>query len=285
MGHPFKTINKTLIILLFVFTCAGCENLDITGMFSSSESVNERFEQSMNWNNLHPYQLITVPSDSYLILSMGDSHVGGTTNLKSFLSIAKSTNAIACVMVGDLTTGHSNDYAVFQNHVINLDSLQTFFMIGNHDLFFDGWKEYYARFGSSVYLFTVKTPVAEDLFICLDSGNGTLGDKQLDWLKKILQASRNNYRFCTVFSHNNFFRNRHTSSTNPLVEELLVLMDLFTKYRVNMVITAHDHIRHEEKFGNTNYITMDALMDGIDNAGYLKLFVDNGNLEYNFMNL
>ena len=33
-------------------------------------------------------------------------------------------------------------------------------MAGNHDLFYDGWKEFYSRFGSSTYLFTVKTPDA-----------------------------------------------------------------------------------------------------------------------------
>jgi predicted phosphodiesterase len=280
MEHQFRII----ITLLLVFTFTGCENVDVTGMFNSSESVNQRFEQSMNWNALHPYKEITVTSDNYFILSMGDSHVGGTKNLNSFLSIAKTTNASAVVMVGDLTTGHSNDYAVFQNNLLYHDSLNTFLMVGNHDLFFDGWNEYYSRFGSSVYLFTIKTPTAEDLFICLDTGNGTLGNKQLDWLNEILQTSRNNHRFCTVFTHNNFFRNRHTLSTNPLVEELLVLMDLFTKYRVDMVITAHDHIKYAEKFGNTNYIIMDALMDGLDYAGYLRLSVENGNIEYRFMN-
>jgi len=62
------------------------------------------------------------------------------------------------------------------------------------------------------------------------------------------------------------------------------LIDLFTIHHVDIVITAHDHIKYEEKFGNTTYITMDALEDGLDNSGYFKLNVNNGNFDYEFIN-
>jgi hypothetical protein len=157
-------------------------------------------------------------------------------------------------------------------------------MVGNHDLWFNGWNQFYSRFGSSTYIFTIETPAAKDLFICLDTGSGTLGKKQMDWLKEILQTSRNEYRYCILFTHNNMFRNRHTSSTNPLVEELHVLIELFTIHKVDMIITAHDHIKYEEKFGNTIYITMDALEDGLDYSGYFKLNMIDGNIDYEFIN-
>lgn len=35
-----------------------------------------------------------------------------------------------------------------------------------------------------------KTNQATDLFICLDTGGGTLGNKQLIWLENVLQGSR-----------------------------------------------------------------------------------------------
>jgi predicted phosphodiesterase len=280
MGHYIKT----LIYYMLLSPLIGCEDVDFTGMFIPVEPVNQRFRQSMEWNALHPFEEIVVPSDNYLILSMSDSHVGSTTNLNRFLNSAATTNASAAVMVGDLTTGHSYDYDAFQQCIPSQDSLHTFFLTGNHDLFFNGWHQFYTRFGSSTYLFTVKTPVADDLYICLDSGNATLGDKQLDWLIDILETSRNDYRYCVVFTHNNFFRNRHTGSTNPLVEELLVLMELFTIHHVDLVITGHDHKKYVEQFGNTAYITMDALMDGLDYSGYLSLLVENGKIDYRFIN-
>ncbi len=218
MGHQLKT--RIVLLLTFLIAFSACEKADFMGMFISNESVNQRFEQSINWNTLHPFREIVVLSDNYSILSMSDSHVGGTANLDTFLNIAKTTNVSALIMVGDLTTGHAKDYAEFQQHIPNQDSLPSFLIVGNHDLYFDGWPEFYSRFGSSTYFFTISTPSATDLFICLDTGGGTLGTKQLDWLKDVLQTMRPNYRRCIVFTHNNLFRFRRTFSTNPLVEEL-----------------------------------------------------------------
>jgi DNA repair exonuclease SbcCD nuclease subunit len=216
---------------------------------------------------------------------MSDSHVGGTNNLDSFLTIARTRNANAVLLAGDLTTGHTKDYEVFQKHLTDTDSMPTFLSVGNHDLHFSGWEDYYARFGSSSYLFTIKTPVATDLFICLDTGGGTLGDKQMDWLVNILQTMRSKYRRCTVFTHNNFFRFRHAESTNPPVEELAVLIEIFTKYKVDMVITGHDHKQDAVLFGLTTYIVMDPLEDTESNAGYLQLTVKNGKTEFRFERL
>ena len=188
-------------------------------------------------------------------------------------------------MVGDLTTGHADDYDVFQQHLEKSDSIPKFLSVGNHDLHFSGWEEYYKRFGPSSYFFTIKTPVATDLFICLDTGGATIGDKQLDWLINILQTMRSEYRRCTVFTHNNFFRFKHAESTNPPVEELEILIELFTKYKVDMLISGHDHRRNAVLFGLTTYIVMDPLKDSESNAGYLQLTVRNGKAEFKFENL
>ncbi len=281
MGHQLKRLS---ILLLLISTLGGCEKLDLTGLIISDVSVNQRFEQSVKWNDTHPNREIIITSDNYFILSMGDSHVGGTDNLNTFINIAETTNAAAIVAAGDLTTGNAGDYDVFQQVMPDQDSLPYFLMIGNHDLWFKGWNQFYSRFGSSTYTFSIITTAAKDLFICLDTGSGTLGRKQLDWLKEILETYRDEYRYCFVFTHNNLFRNRHTLATNPPVEEIQVLIDLFTKYNVDMAITAHDHIRYEVKFGNTTYITMDALEDGLDNSGYFKINVIGENLNWGFIN-
>lgn len=283
MGHKLNILMVLFVAIIFSFT--GCGEADIGGMFISGESANQRFEQSMEWNAQHPSREIVVLSDDYLILSMSDSHVGGTNNLDIFFNDAKTTKASAVVMVGDLTTGHAADYDVFQQHIPNRDSLTSFLIAGNHDLYFNGWNQFYSRFGSSTYIFTIKTPAAKDLFICLDSGGGTLGSKQLDWLKDILQTKRTDYRRCILFTHNNLFRFRRTASTNPLVEELHVLMELFTKNHVDMVVTGHDHVQNANLFGNTTHIVMDALKDGSSHSGYFQLNVKNGNIEYKFVNL
>jgi predicted phosphodiesterase len=283
MGNKITT---NIILALSLCTCfSACNKVDVGGMFVSTESANQRYEQSAEWNNVHPFNEIVVPADDYVIFSMSDSHVGGTANLDTFLARAASANAQAVVMVGDLTTGHKEDYDVFQQHLSNPDSLALFPIAGNHDLYFDGWEQYYARFGTSTYYFSVITPTAKDLYICLESGSGTLGSEQMEWLENVLENERADYRRCIVFTHDNFFRYRHTASTSPVVEELQTLMDLFTKYQVDMLVAGHDHEKSEEVFGNTTYLVMDALLDGYDQAGYLQLSIKSGSIEYDFINL
>ena len=40
-----------------------------------------------------------------------------------------------------------------------------------------------------------------------------------------------------------------------------------------------------EVLGNTTYLTMDALLDGNEQAGYLLLHIDEKELNYTFVNL
>lgn len=277
---------KTKIALLTLLVIiSACEKMELRGFITSYENVNERFDQSIEWNNRNPLSETDISQNTYTIYAMGDSHIGGTNNLDTFFNNAQDEDATAAVMVGDLTTGHRDDYVVFSEHLPARDSLQYFPIVGNHDLYFDGWKHYYSIFGSSTYFFVVNTPGASDLFICLDSGGGTLGNRQLDWFKKLLETKRNSYRYCTVFTHNNLFRLRPTTSTNPFVEEIQVLLDLFIRHQVNMVVTAHDHKRNTAVFGNTIHIIMDALQDENDNAGYLKIIVNEEKIDYSFVEL
>lgn len=278
---------KLIKILYFIsfLGLVSCEKIDLRGAFFSYQTVNQRFEESMQWNNKNSFKEIKTTTEEYSIFIMADSHIGGIVNYQSFIKNAIQSKALALVMVGDITTGRITDYETLSLNIPSKDSIVSFLMVGNHDIYFDGWKEFYARFGSSTYYFQVKTPKADDLFICLDSGSGTLGEKQLKWLEKILKDKRNFYRHCIVFTHVNFFRTRHTGSTNPVVEELQILMDLFYTYNVNFVIMGHDHIKSTEKIGNTNYITMDALLDGFDQAGYLELKISNQSTDYTFVNL
>jgi predicted phosphodiesterase len=284
MGHKLNIQVFFTVLLTLLFS--GCyKDLDLTGFIRSTDRVNERFTQSELWNSQHPFREISVDSDEYSILVAADSHIGGTVNFDKFVSEASKPGISAFVMVGDMVSGKKEDYDLFRQHLPPFDTVPYFLIAGNHELYFDGWKTFYDYFGSSTYTFTVKTFRATDLFICLDSGSGTLGNKQLSWLEDILQQSRSNYRNCIVFTHNNFFRPRKTMSTNPLVEELHVLLGLFADYDVDLVINGHDHSRAEEFFGPTTYLILDALLDGAQNAGYLKLSVHHGDIGYEFVTI
>lgn len=272
--------TKLKLMLALTLTFAACEENYI--VLISTESANYRFNQSIKWNEYHPERVISVATDDYSILSVADCHVGTTKNLNSFFTDAKTIRFAAIVMDGDLTLGHSVDYVELEKCLPNRDSLPLFLIAGNHDIYYGGWEDFFPRFGSSTYTFTVKTPLATDLFICLDSSGGTLGSEQLDWLEETLMTKRAGCRHCFVITHNNLFRERHSTSTNPFVEELKVLISLFTKYRVDMVITGHDHQQADSKFGVTRYIQLDAFHDEAGNASYFKLNVKSEAVTYSF---
>jgi predicted phosphodiesterase len=279
----FLANRRSLLIIATALVVTSCS--EDREMITSSESVDIRFNESKEWNMSHPARDIIVESVDYSILAMADIHVGTTDNLDRFYGIARTKKPAAVIIDGDLTGGLPEDYTKFENHIPQDDSLRSFFLVGNHDLWYNGWGEFYSRFGSSSYYFTITTPSASDLYICLDTGGSTLGHLQMDWLKDLLESMRSDYRYCVIITHINMFRPRHTESTNPVVEELYVLIDLFTRHNVDMVITGHDHKRDAEVFGVTTYIQVDALEDGLSYAGYMNLNVKNGKIGYDFLTI
>ena len=280
-----KVIMKEIVILTFSFIFSACNYADLGGIFIVNESVNQRFEQSVEANNLNGDFGFVTNVDDYQIVAMADVHIGGTKYFDKAIEQIKATNALAIILNGDICNGNDEDYDTLENHLPSKSELNYFLIAGNHELYFGGWQEFYKRFGSSTYYFTVKTPEATDLFICLDTGSGTLGSKQLAWFKKLLVDERDKYRKCIVFTHTNIYRIRHTSSTNPVNEEVLVLTELFAKHKVDMAITGHDHIKNVVKLGNTTHITMNAMYDGFKDAGYFKLNVMNGKIGYEFIDI
>lgn len=272
-----------LLIVLLLF--AACDIFEFRGFVMPYETVDQRFEQSMAWNAEHPYKSISVPEDHYDLFVMGDTHVGDTLLLNIFLKTAIFEGASAAVMAGDITSGNDEDFYIFERQLPPEDSLITFPIAGNHDLYFHGWEQYYELFGTSTYLFTVHTPNDSDLYICLDNGAATMGSKQLAWLKEILENERPQYRNCVLFTHTNFFRIRRMIATNPFVEELQYLTELCLRHDVNMVISGHDHERNTGRLGNTEFLILDALLEKEKDPSYLILNIDNGEIFYEFIDL
>lgn len=271
--------NRIMLLSALTLTLASCE----TPVDLLPEPADQRFEQSREWTEKKSFNEITVQSDDYYVLFLADSHSGTTRNLESVISIATETGASAVCIAGDLTDGDDKDYKVFAAALPGEDELPVFVTPGNHDLWSDkGWNEFYSWFGPSSYYFTVQTPDATDMYIALDSGSGTLGGKQLKWFENILKDKRSACRHCIVFTHNNFLRFRHSLISNPLVEELNVLINLFTVYHVDMLIAGHDHEHDAVMFGITNYLITGSISDVDPDACYLEVGINKGNLSYAF---
>ncbi len=276
-------LKFTGVFLLSIMLGACGYDLDLTGMVYSETEVNGRFSQSMEYNDTHPARVIHVGSDNYTLAFAGDCHVGETGNLLELLDSTRGPNISALFLCGDNTTGLQEDYDRLKS-LMDTVSVTTWFMTtGNHDLYHAGWNTYFPYFGPSVYTVSIEGPSVRDLVLVLDNCSGTVGSQQLDWIRSTLEEKRNDYRYCIVACHVNFFRNRFTVSTNPLTEEIWALVDLFALHRVNLLVSGHDHKRYEEVFGATTYLTMDAVKDVEPQTSWLKLRVSADSLHYDFV--
>lgn len=281
--------NSKIIILAFVLflSLSSCFDIDFKGYVYSSIDVDERFSQSFQWNENHNLQHLKVESDNYKFIVTGDPHVGATDNLKVILKEANKPEYCFWTIIGDVTTGHREDYLNLKSTIDSLTQKPYFLIAGNHDIYYKGWESFYELFGSSSYIVEIETNNSTDLLIFLDTGSATLGKNQLEWLEGILKDTRENYRKCLVFTHVNFFRtlNHKIEATNYLVEEANYLMNLFYDYNVEIVFSGHDHHRCEIEFAETTYITTDALKDDNETASYLIVENINGEISYNFVEL
>ena len=284
------TVFGLAVVMAVVMTSCG-KNIDYKGLFFTfNESPDERFGQSMEYNGQHGYDHYTGIPDDYEVYVMSDIHVDfSTVNLDRYVNdyLADTVAPPFSLCLGDLinATGHF-DY--FAEHVKPVtDAGRTIhYVVGNHDLYFNQWPEYRSRFHTSTYWFDVQTVSGyKDLYIGLDSGNGTLGVDQKDWLESLLKEKKNQgYRHIIVFTHTHFFKKDtsqgHTSNFN--MEETYDLLDLFDRYDVSLVVQGHSHYRDFTVFKDVEYLRVDALEDHYPNAFYTILKIGN-NINYEFV--
>lgn len=279
-----KGMNRIWLFVLMFFLTSCSKNIDYLGLFYTiNESPDERFAQSMSYNDEHGYDKITGVPDDYEVYVMSDIHVDfSTDNLDRFVSdyLADSVAAPFALCLGDLINA-TDHWDYFDEHVkpVSDAGRKIYYTVGNHDLYFDQWPEFRSRYHTSTYWFEVQTVGNfKDLYISIDSGNGTLGVDQRDWLEDVLREKKNQgYRHTIVYTHTHFFKKDtsqgHTSNFN--LEETYDLLDLFDRYDVSLVLQGHSHSRDLTTFKDVVYLRVDSLEDHYPDAYYTILNVGN----------
>ena len=265
-----RTLQSCIVILLIVTqSCNKLPEFEPLNFVRTNYEVDKRFDDSQTLNDQSPLPDIQVMSETYRVVGASDLHItGNSEQVERFFSYTEEEDPSLVLIVGDISNGLSHQMTSANNQFKAWNQLPSYFVAGNHDLFFS-WSQYVQLFGSSTYTFTVHTPTATDLYIGLESGSGTLGKKQTAWLVEQLQK-RYEYRHCIVFTHTNFFARQFDTNGIYTKEERMALLSLFAQYEVSMVISGHSHKENRTTFGNVRYITMPPLVDG----GYMVFEVE-----------
>lgn len=271
-----KIILFSSIMLLFT----SCNKLDVVGIIKGqSPTVEERFKQSMEYNAQNPIPDIIASRDDYSIFVCTDLHAEKADRwIRPFVEqvVADETTEPFGLCLGDLVfcTGVQGVvWDAFQP--LRDDGYNLFMAIGNHDLYFNEWKEFAKYWHTTAYSFRVVTPSAgTDLYITFDSAEGTLGVSQLEWLRNQLkEAYSQDYRHIILFTHTHFFKRdiSQANTSNYNAEETVELLTLFAQYGVDYVLTGHDHYYEHTEYRGVDYYTLNAMSEYDEHASYYRM--------------
>lgn len=293
-------MKKSIYIALLSFACAACNpNYDMVGMINgTSPEIAERFAQSRHYSDSVGVVHMNMPAD-YRIFVCTDSHIDSTHyGLEKFIHLYKAdTNPHMCLYLGDLINAQGN--FPHADSILHLDGVMTnrkdtiFMTCGNHDIYFNQWHVWQQLYGSSTYWFDTytgtdyKTGKLQDLYICLDTSEGTLGTDQMKWLKELLNAKKKaGYRHIFVFTHTHLFKqdNSQGHTSNLSLEETYELTHALTEAGVAYYLCGHDHSREVTDYGNVRYITVDSSTDAEPDPYYMVMEVGE-QVTYQFISL
>ena len=270
--------TKHLILLTATLALASCNRLDVTGMFfSSGTHTEDRVAQWLEWNDQHPATVINGAPDQYNIYVCSDIHLEGNTDrISQFLQHEYADpSGLFSIVNGDLANESGPRPFRQLDSLLRLPSASDtcFVTIGNHDIYFDCQQYFQQYFHTSTYTVTVQTVSgAKDLFVFLDSGNATHGQRQLQWLRQLLQQ-RDQYRHVVVSTHTCLFRTSYNYSTTPAAnlpeEEYYQLLDLMSDHNVSLFLMGHFHHKEQHTLGGVPYVMTDNLNEQKDQPSYL----------------
>ena len=267
-----KLVNFVIITILLILFLSGC-NLDGTGFICSSDVDLIRFK---NKDSLHDFNAPHITDkDNYSFLVITDTHYYDH-QLGYFKDIEKHREEWGIsfiVITGDLVQdGRKKAYNLIRDDMKKTD-LPIYPLIGNHDLYNNGFDIYKKYFGRTIYEFRI----GDTHYIFLDTANGTLGYQQRDWLENKLKNCKCKNKI--LFSHYSPTDKELESPTAmSYPDEANYIIDLCDKYNVDYFICGHLHTYDYKKMRGTKYIVL--ANRGHNEDCFLKMTVKNGKLKH-----
>ena len=150
--------------------------------------------------------------------------------------------------------------AVKKNVVDSAEDFKIYTILGNHDLYNNGWKNWKKTIYpyKSTYYFSLSADSSSlpFSFYFVDTGNGAFGTDQLDDFEKLLKSDSNPKM---VFSHYPFYSDNVPFMALEDTTERNYLLSLFAKNNVKALFGGHVHTVFEHGFGDFSQINTSAL--------------------------
>ncbi len=230
-----------------------------------------------------PSDPVVADPNNFSFAVVGDLHIGqaNTDRYRRILDAALAEGDEFIVLLGDIVDqGERTDLEAVRNETLAAGwQNKTFYVAGNHDVFYDGWTHYRDLLGSSTYAFTA----GNSRFIALETSDATLGKLQIDWLKGKLAEARPQHTF--LLSHYlPVIPGQSTWLKLADSDEALDLMSLASSQNVTGWLGAHYHSYIHEKIEGVDYVVAGGgggrRMAPVAGYFYVKVTVNGANVSY-----
>ena len=257
----------SIFILVFCLFTNSCDRNDLLGLFSSLD-LDERLKEKDKFvllgedpsdgkYNLDPNLFNPALGDNYSFLLVTDTHLeeDKTHGLEKLVDVVTTDTKIRFVVItGDITQkGAEKEIDNFIKIAEDM-GVPVIPVIGNHDFYFDNWKYWRDKIGSTMY----RIDSDSTTLIILDSGNAFYGKSQLDWLEKQMGSTQ---KYVFVFSHSNLFvtdiyNMQQTTSTYERARIVNLLRN-----KCNIMFMGHTHKDQYNKVGGVDYVVLEGFIE------------------------
>ncbi len=248
-----------------------------------SRSVwDERFLQSQTLSA--PPLEVVLPSDrNFSFVMVGDLHVGGshTDRFRNILQKAQAAGDDFVVLLGDLTDkGEAESFLAIREALADFSfEKRVIPLLGNHDVFSEGWNEYKKTWGASHYSLTL----GNSRFIVLDTADGLIGKEQWEWIQNTLESVKETHTF--ILTHYMpLVPGQRTYLRLSNQTEAERLMKLASQKQVRGVFGGHYHSYCQEKIAGVDYVVAGGgggrRMEPIQSHFFVRVTINGSEVSY-----
>lgn len=260
---------KFIFLIVIISISLSCNYIDIAGLFNSS-FVDQRFAEKNDLKNFSSPDVSDDTNFNFLIISDTHYYLTQPNYIKEIEQNRKDWGISFIIILGDIVqNGYKDAFNLAKDDFEN-SKIPIYPIIGNHDLYNNGWNNYKKIMGRSVYAFEINNTY----FIFLDTANGTIGNLQKSWLEKRL--SKSNHDNILIFSHYSPTDQEWQSLVEwSFPEERYYLIDLLDRYNVDFMFCGHLHNNDIKEIRGVKYQVIKNISSN-ENDVYLKVSI-NGN--------
>lgn len=276
LPRPLATRREVLAGSAAALALSGCKRFDAISWISRERyDVDRRFRESTE-ELTPPLPPQTLDPDAWSALLVGDFHFyddEGNENIDRMAASLIEQPVDLLIQLGDLADGGWP--LEFATGSAALDGLgvPVYNVIGNHDVYHEGWASFRDYFGPSVYALQV----GRVLFLALDEAGGTLGGLQRPWLEAQLAAATAEH--VVLLGHYPLWAPTDQGfSELASEEEVYDLLDLMRRFGVRAHVSGHSHRWASTELDGMQLITVGGMKEaGADRCG-LRLDVRGSEL-------